>query len=72
MTLREPSNDYRYAELIAFIDPTIYIRKPAGVEVYSGSIIVKEIGGGTIPFTVDEYTTAPGANVVAVHIPKQI
>ncbi|MDR3168951.1 MAG: hypothetical protein LBU27_04250 [Candidatus Peribacteria bacterium] len=72
MTLREPSNEYKYAELLGFINPTIYIRKPVGVEVYSGSITVKEIGGGAIPFTVEEYTTAQEANIIAIHIPKQI
>jgi hypothetical protein len=74
MTLREPSNDYRYAELVAFVDPTIYIRKPAGVQIYSdsGSVVVKEIGGSNIPFTLSEYTTSKGADIVAIHIPKQI
>jgi hypothetical protein len=72
MYLREPSNEYKYGELVAFTDPTIYIRKPAGVQIYSGSIIVKEIGSGAIPFTVDEYTTPQGADILAVHIPKQI
>jgi hypothetical protein len=70
--LREPSNEYRYGELVAFINPTIYIRKPAGVEVYSGGITVKKIGGATIPFTVDEYTTSTGADMVAIHIPTNI
>ncbi|GHV25645.1 hypothetical protein FACS1894176_04650 [Bacteroidia bacterium] len=72
MSLREPDNAYRYGDLVAFINPTIYIRKPAGVEVYSGSIIVKKIGGTNIPFTVDEYTTSQGANIVAIHIPTNI
>ncbi|MDR0608248.1 MAG: hypothetical protein LBG52_08155 [Candidatus Peribacteria bacterium] len=72
MALREPSNEYRYAELIALLNPTIYIRKPLGVEVYSGGITVKAIGGGTIPFTVDEYTTSQGAEVIAIHTTKQI
>jgi uncharacterized membrane protein len=72
MSLREPHNDYRYGELVAFTDPTIYIRKPVGVQVYSSGIIVKEIGGKTLPFTVDEYTTDKGADIVAIHIPKQI
>jgi hypothetical protein len=72
MILREPSNEYRYGELVAFIDPTIYIRKPAGVQIYSGSVVVNEISGSNIPFTVSEYTTTQGADIIAIHIPKQI
>ena len=72
MTLREPSNEYTYGQLVAFTDPTIYIRKPTGVEVYSGNIIVKEMEGGEIPFIVNEYTTAQGAEIVAISIPKEI
>jgi hypothetical protein len=72
MRLREPDNEYKYGELIAFVDPTIYIRKPAGVQIYSGSVVVNEINGSNIPFTLSEYTTSQGANIIAIHIPKQI
>jgi hypothetical protein len=72
MSLREPSNEYKYGELVAFVNPTIYIRKPAGVQVYSDSITVKEINGVSIPFTVEEYTTTKQADIIAIHISKQI
>jgi hypothetical protein len=72
MTLREPGNESLYGQLVAFVDPTIYIRKPAGVQVYPDSIVVKEIGGSNIPFTVSGYTTSQGADIIAIHIPKQI
>jgi hypothetical protein len=58
MSLREPDNAYRYGHFAAFVDPTIYIRKPAGVEIYTGTITVKKIGGAAIRFTIDEYTTS--------------
>jgi hypothetical protein len=57
MQLREPDNSYRYGHFAAFADPTIYIRKPAGVQILTGSITVKKIGGANIPFIVSEYTT---------------
>ena len=56
----------------AFVNPTIYIRKPAGVHIYSGSITVNEMSGGAVPFTISEYTTTQGAEVIAIHISKQI
>lgn len=72
MSLREPSNEYRYGRFLAFADPTIYIRKPAGVEIYSGDVTVKKISGASVPFTVDEYTTAKGAQIIAIHITTKI
>lgn len=70
--LREPNNGYKYGELVAFVNPNIYIRKPDGVQIYSGSINVKKIGGTTIPFTVDEYISSQGAEIVAIHIPTNV
>jgi hypothetical protein len=75
MYLREPNNGYRYGHFIAFTDPTIYIRKPAGVQIFSGSITVKKIGGAAISsFTVQEYETpyTSGQQIIAITVPTKI
>jgi hypothetical protein len=43
ISLREPSNQYRYGDIVAFTNPTIYIRNPNGVQISTGSITVKKI-----------------------------
>jgi hypothetical protein len=62
---------YAYGRLMGVTDPTIYFRKLSGITILTGSFLAKK-DGQSIPFSVSEYITSQGEEIIAVRIPAKI
>jgi hypothetical protein len=65
------ANAYMYMHSLGYSNPTVYLREMPGVTIDKSSIEVKK-NGGNVPFSVTEYTTSMGVNVIAIQVFTEI